>query len=56
MCLWAEDVDIPVDIARQAVLYVHAKLDSQPAFFNRLHLLIQAAAGAHGHGSQSSHW
>ncbi len=24
MCLWAEDVDIPVDIARQAVLYVHA--------------------------------
>ena len=24
MCLWAEDVDIPVDIARQAILYVHA--------------------------------
>jgi len=29
MCLWAEDVDIPVDIARQAVLYVHAKFASE---------------------------
>ncbi len=29
MCLWAEDVDLPVDIARQAVLYVHAKLASE---------------------------
>jgi len=29
MYLWAEDVDIPVDIARQAVLYVHAKFASE---------------------------
>ena len=29
MCLWAEDVDIPADIARQAVLYVHAKFASE---------------------------
>ncbi len=27
--LWAEDVDIPVDIASQAVLYVHAKFASE---------------------------
>ncbi|DBA89966.1 TPA: hypothetical protein ACH3X2_004386 [Trebouxia sp. C0005] len=29
MCLWAEDVDIPVDIARQAVLHVHANFASE---------------------------
>jgi len=29
MCLWAEDVDVPVDIARQAILYVHANLASE---------------------------
>ena len=29
MCLWAEDVDIPVDIARQAVLYVHVNFASE---------------------------
>jgi len=29
MCSCAEDVDIPVDIARQAVLYVHAKFASE---------------------------
>ncbi len=29
MCSWAEDVDIPVDIARQAILYVHAKFASE---------------------------
>ncbi|DBA97740.1 TPA: hypothetical protein ACH3X3_012620 [Trebouxia sp. C0006] len=29
MCLCAEDVDIPVDIARQAVLHVHAKFASE---------------------------
>jgi len=28
-CLWAEDVDIPVDIARQAILYVHANFASE---------------------------
>ena len=29
MCLWAEDVAMPVDIARQAVRYVHAKSASE---------------------------
>jgi len=29
MCLWAEDVDIPVGIARQAILYVHANFASE---------------------------
>ncbi len=29
MCLWAEDDDIPDGIARQAVLYVHAKFASE---------------------------
>ena len=29
MCLWAEDVDVPVDIARQAILYVHANFASE---------------------------
>ncbi len=31
MCLWAEDVDVPVDIARQAILYVHANLHQSSA-------------------------
>ncbi len=29
MCLWAEDVDIRVDITRQAILYVHANFASE---------------------------
>jgi len=29
MCIWAEDVDIPVDVARQAILYVHANFASE---------------------------
>ena len=29
MCLWAEEVDIPVDIARQAILYVYANFASE---------------------------
>ena len=29
MCLWAEDVDIPVAVARQAILYVHANFVSE---------------------------
>ena len=29
ICLWAEDIDIPVDIARQAVPHVHANFVSE---------------------------
>ena len=29
MCLWAEDVDIPVAVARQPILYVHANFVSE---------------------------
>ena len=29
MCLWAEVVDVPVDTARQAILYVHANFASE---------------------------
>ena len=29
MCLWAQDVDIPVDVARQAIRYVHANFASR---------------------------
>ena len=29
MCLWAEEMEIPVDVARQAVLYVHANFALQ---------------------------
>ena len=51
MCLWAEYVDKPVDVARQAILYVHASFASELSqqtlsadSFSRLHLLAQAAA------------
>ncbi len=38
MCLWAEDVDRYVDIARQAILYVHA--DFASVSLSRLHFVF----------------
>ncbi|DBA67627.1 TPA: hypothetical protein ACH3X2_001364 [Trebouxia sp. C0005] len=56
MCLWAEDVDIPVDIVKQAVLHVHANFASELSQHLSTDCTCLSKPGGHGHSNQSSHW
>jgi hypothetical protein len=50
MCSKTERVDIPVDVVRQAIVYVHVNVAPE---LNQQ--IVHAAAGAHGYSSQSSY-